>query len=59
MTQTTEENYKLGEAYLIFVISFTQAGFLIPNFLHPKISTKTPKSVKHAIFGAQSVKFYT
>ena len=30
-------------AYLIFVISFTLAGFLNPNILHPKITTNSPK----------------
>ena len=40
-------------AYLLFVISFTQAGFFDPNILHPKIMQNTqklqqiaPKSVK-------------
>ena len=43
--------------YLIFVISFTLAGFFNPNILHPKITKNTqklkqidPKSVKYAIF---------
>ena len=29
--------------YLIFVISFTQAGFLNPKFLHPKSTQNTQK----------------
>ena len=48
-------NYSL--AYLIYVISFTQAGFLNPEFLHQK-TMKTPKNynkyppkrVKYAVF---------
>ena len=43
--------------YLILVISFTLAGFLNPNILHPKITKNTqklqqivPKSVKYAFF---------
>ena len=66
MTQTTEENYKLGEAYLIIVISFTQAGFFNLKFLHPKTMQNTqklqqipPKSVKYAVLRVQSGKFYT
>ena len=54
-------------SYLIFVISFTLAGFLNPNILHPKITKNTqklqqiaPKSVKYAVFfRVQSGKFYT
>ena len=53
-------------AYLIFVISFTQAGFLNPKFLHPKTTQNTqklqqipPKSVKYAVLRVQSGKFYT
>ena len=52
--------------YLIFVISFTLAGFLNPNILHPKITKNTqklqqiaPKSVKYAVFRVKSGKFYT
>ena len=52
--------------YLIFVISFTQAGFLNPKFLHPKTMQNTwklqqipPKSVKYAVLCVQSGKFYT
>ena len=52
--------------YLIFVISFTQAGFLNPKFVHPKTMQNTqklqqipPKSVKYAVFRVQSGKFYT
>ena len=52
--------------YLILVISFTLAGFLNPNILHPKITKNTqklqqiaPKSVKYAVFCVQSGKFYT
>ena len=47
----------LLDPYLIFVISFTLAGFLNPNILHPKITKNTqklqqivPKSVKYAFF---------
>ena len=54
------------QAYLIFVIFFTQAGFLNPYILHPKIMEKkqklqqiAPKSVKHAVFRVQSGNFYT
>ena len=53
-------------AYLIFVISFTQAGILNTNILHPKITKNTqklqekaPKSVCYAVFCVQSGKFYT
>merc|ERR1719300_997881 len=53
-------------SYLIFVISFTQAGFFNPKFLHPKTMQNTqkfqqipPKSVKYAVFCVQSGKFYT
>jgi len=53
-------------SYLIFVISFTQAGFLNPNILYPKITKNTqilrqiaPRSVKYAVFRVQSGKFYT
>ena len=53
-------------AYLIFVISFTQAGFFNPKFLHPKTMQNTqklqhipPKSVKYAVLCVQSGKFYT
>ena len=52
--------------YLIFVISFTLAGFLNPNILHPKITKNTqklqqiaPKSAKNAFFYVQSGKFHT
>ena len=52
--------------YLIFVISFTQAGFLNPKFLHPKTTQNTQKlqqipqkSVQHAVLRVQSGKFYT
>ena len=52
--------------YLILVISFTLAGFLNPNNLHPKITKNTqklqqiaPKSVKYEVFRVQSGKFYT
>ena len=45
------------QSYLIFVISFTPAGFLNLNILHPKITKNTqklqqiaPKSVKYAFF---------
>ena len=59
-------NQKLSpDPYLIFVISFTMAGFLNPNILHPKITKITqklhqiaPKSVKYAVFRIQSGKFY-
>ena len=34
-----------GQTYLIFVISFTQSGFLNPNILHLKIMKNTPKFV--------------
>ena len=44
MTQTTEENYKLGEAYLIFVISFTQAGLFLNPILDTQKLWKTPKN---------------
>ena len=56
----------MEEAYLIFVISFTQAGFFNPKFLHPKTMQNTrklqqipPKSVKYAVLCVQSGKFYT
>ena len=56
----------IGQSYLIFVISFTLAGFLNTNILHPKITKSTkklqqiaPKSVKYAVFRVQSGKFYT
>ena len=52
--------------YLILVISFTLAGFLNPNILHPKITKKTqklheiaPKSVTYAVFRFESGNFYT
>ena len=52
--------------YLIFVISFTVAGFLNPYILHPQITKNTsklqqsaPKSVKHAVLRVQSGKFST
>ena len=44
-------------SYLIFVISFTQAGFFNSKFLHPKINTH--KNSKICIFCIQSGKFYT
>ena len=34
-------------AYLIFVISFTPAGFLNPNLLHPKITKKHTNFTKN------------
>ena len=56
----------LKVTYLIFVISFTQAGFFNPKFLHPKTMQNTrklqqipPKSVKYAVLCVQSGKFYT
>ena len=56
----------VAAAYLIFVISFTQAGFFNPKFLHPKTMQNTrklqqipPKSVKYAVLCVQSGKFYT
>jgi len=54
------------QPYLIFVISFTQAGFLNPKFLHPKTTQNTQKlqqipqkSVQYAVLRVQSGKFYT
>ena len=54
------------DTYLIFVISFTLAGFFYPDILHPKITKNTqklqqmaPRSVKYAFFCIQSGKFYT
>ena len=56
----------LLDPYLIFVISFTLAGFLNPNILHPKITKNTqklheiaPKSVTYAVFRFESGNFYT
>ena len=56
----------IGQSYLIFVISFTLAGFLNTNILHPKITKNNqklqqiaPKSVKYAVFSVQSGNFYT
>ena len=53
-------------AYLIFVISFTQAGFLNSKVLHPKTTQNThklqqipQKDVKYAVICVQSGKFYT
>ena len=40
---TAQTLYLPSYTYLIFVISFTQAGILNTNILHPKI-TKTPKN---------------
>ena len=58
--------WKTDNTYLIFVISFTQAGFFNPKFLHPKTMQNTqklqqipPKSVKYAVLCVQSGKFYT
>ena len=53
-------------AYLIFVISFTQAGFLNYKVLHPKTTQNThklqqipQKDVKYAVICVQSGKIYT
>ena len=53
-------------SYLIFVISFTQAGFLNSKVLHPKTTQNThklqqipQKDVKYAVICVQSGKFYT
>ena len=53
-------------AYLILEISFTPAGFLNPNILHPKITKNiqklkqiAPKGVKYAFFRVQPRKFCT
>lgn len=52
--------------YLIFVIYFTQAGFLNFKVLHPKTTQNThrlqqipQKDVKYAVICVQSGKFYT
>ena len=54
------------EPYLIFVISFTQAGFLNSKVLHPKTTQNThklqqipQKDVKYAVICVQSGKIYT
>ena len=62
-------NFKMissTSAYLILVISFTLAGFLNHNILHPKITKNTqklheiaPKSVTYAVFRFESGNFYT
>ena len=55
-----------SQSHLIFVNSFTQAGFFNPKFLHPKTMQNTrklqqipPKSVKYAVLRVQSGKFDT
>ena len=60
-----DEDIHNKTAYLIFVISFTLAGFLNLNILHPKITKNTqklqqiaPKSVKYAVYWVQSGKIY-
>ena len=57
---------RIAVAYLIFVISFTQAGFLNSKVLHPKTTQNThklqqipQKDVKYAVICVQSGKFYT
>ena len=54
------------ETYLIFVISFTRAGFFSPKFLHPKTMQNTqklqqipPKGLKYAVLRVQFGKIYT
>ena len=54
------------KSYLIFVISFTQAGFFSPKFLHPKTMQNTqilqqipPKGLKYAVLRVQFGKIYT
>ena len=56
----------IDSTYLIFVISFTQAGFLNSKVLHPKTTQNThklqqipQKDVKYAVICVQSGKFYT
>ena len=56
----------LSHTYLIFVISFTQAGFLNSKVLHPKTTQNThklqqipQKDVKYAVICVQSGKIYT
>ena len=67
-TKTTQVRHRMYLlcACLIFVISFTRAGFLNPNILHPKTTENThklqeipPQIVKKADFRVQSGKIYT
>ena len=62
LSKSTGESH----TYLIFVISFTQAGFLNSKVLHPKTTQNThklqqipQKDVKYAVICVQSGKFYT
>ena len=62
----TRTRQTILDPYLIFVISFTQAGFLNSKVLHPKTTQNTDKlrqipqkDVKYAVICVQSGKFYT